>query len=229
MNNADKSLQRAMQAEEVIERCLASSNACDQRKGGDLAHLVASANLSLTAICRLHARGLVSLDRRICPQEQFRFALAIPHRYPLSLPVVKFVGDIPYSPHVVHRSFMPESAGIPPELQEYLRLGEGYCCYLRSSQWSIALSSNLAVIVWQISRLLTLDKLFGEMGSLNPSARDYAIRLQDEGQTPLGPPLPYPSERESMALCEPSSPACRHDADESGEAIVWVDHGNLRS
>jgi hypothetical protein len=233
---------RAVRAADVIERCLASPNACDQRKGADLDHLAAqarhgwdrrfaiegfaaAARLSLTALCRLHVHGLASLNGRVGPQECFRFALAIPHRYPLSLPVVKFVGDIPYSPHVVHRDFMPESAGLPPELQEYLRMGEGYCCYLRSSQWSIDLSSNLALVVWQVSRLLTLDKVFGEMGSLNPSARDYALRLRDEGKTPLGPSLPYPSERGPVARREPSGA----EVDASTEAIEWVDHGAVRS
>jgi len=242
----NRGFKQAVPVEEIIDRCLASSDVCDQRKGGDLRHLAmqvqdrwrgrfaikgfnASGDLSLTMLCRLQVAGLVSRDRCICPHEQFRFALSIPHRYPLSLPGVRFVGEMPFCPHVVHRSFMPQMTGIPPELQEYLRLGEGYCCYLRSSQWSVDLSCNLALVVWQVSRLLTFDKLFGEMGSLNPSARDYALRLRDQGKTPLGRSLPYPAERPSAAGRESAGGASVMDADESCDAIEWVDHGTIRT
>jgi hypothetical protein len=105
---------------------------------------------------------------------------------------------------VVSLSHAPEAAGLPPELQEFLRRGaEGACCYLKSSQWSANASLGLPFVFWQLSRLLVFENIHGERASLNPIARDWAIR--HESELPLGPPLPWPNPQQPAPAAADSS------------------------
>jgi hypothetical protein len=235
---------RLLSLQAVIESCLASANACDQRKGHDLSHLLAMQtglwsgrfvveglfglpSLALAVLCRLRVNGLVWEDGGPRPHEVFRLVLLISHNYPLLVPGARFVDEVPYCPHVVHGSFLPDTAGIPSELQTYIRMGQGNCCFLRTAQWSSDLSCNLALVVWQISRILTFDKVFGEAGSLNASARDFAIRLRETGTAPLGSPLPHPDRSHGLGL------DAARAWDENGQSgcdndIEWVQDENRR-
>ena len=108
------------------------------------------------------------------------------------MPHVKFA-PAPFNPHVIHQGFLPERRGLPAELYTYVdQQGDGHTCYLRGSQWSLD-GSTLALVVWQISRIVTLTAFHGESVSLNTAARDHALRLAEEGRLPLGPALPPPA------------------------------------
>ncbi len=202
-----------MTIETVIERCRGSKNVCDIRKAHDLEHvrelatglwkdrlivegLFGTPDLSLAIICRLRVMGLIWNAGRAVPRDSFRLLLLMPHNYPLSIPRVQFVTEIPFCPHVVHASFLPPVAGLPADLQTYLRMGQGQCCFVRAGQWSRDPDCDSATVLWQVSRILCLDVMFGEKGSLNASARETAIRMRDEGKTPLGLPLPLPGRSE---------------------------------
>jgi hypothetical protein len=205
----------------IIDALGASANACDQRKSVDLGELLALGDgvwrgrfaltgfqqgpeRSLVALCQLRTPGLVWSGNRAVEHDDFHFALCIPHRYPLAMPIVRFLPPIPYSPHVVLAAHLPEMTGLPASLQEYIRAGEGNCCFMLSSQWD-ARRSTLAMVVFQISRVVSFTKIHGEVSSLNHVARDTALRLQREGRLPLGMCLPYPQETEG-AGAEPAAP-----------------------
>jgi len=203
-------------SEDVIRQLLASDSVCDLRKGNDLARLHTlsqgpwagrfaflgfggNPDGSFTMLCRVHTTGLVWQGEAL-PHDVFTFAAVISRYYPLSLPRIKFADPVPYCPHVVHKEFLPPMAHVPTEFQEYVRKGgHGNCCYLRASQWSSdSATHNLAVVAWQVSRVLTLGKAFGEAQSLNPAARDHARRLAEDHRLPLGDSLPYPHDDEQQ-------------------------------
>jgi hypothetical protein len=173
--------------EDVIGRLLASTNACDNRKGIDLRELLtlsrgrwrnrleilqlgSTPERALVTVCRLQLAGLGWSDGQPTRQDSFVCAVSIPSCYPLSLPGAQFLGAIPWCGHVVHKDFLPEESRLPSHLQEYLRLGHGKCCYMRSSQW-MPDACTLAIVLWQVSRLVTLEKSYGEPASLNPTGR----------------------------------------------------------
>jgi hypothetical protein len=152
----------------------------------------------------------------------------VPHSYPLSVPAVRFTGAVPHCPHIVHASFLSNTAGMPSELQQFLRLGHGYCCYIRAAQWSSDISYCLALVIWQVSRILVLDKVFGEAVSLNASARDCALRLREEGKTPLGLPLPHPALRRSPDSHASPTHVEAKRLDSDNDDIDWIEDGNHR-
>jgi hypothetical protein len=103
---------------------------------------------------------------------------------------------------------------------EAVRAGrDGACCYLRPDQWSPLTTHDLAVVVWQVSRILSGTRLYGERGSLNHHACDHYQRLQEEGRLPLGPALPLPW---GNGACDGTRrvPGDGEDGDE--EAIEWI-------
>lgn len=222
----------------IIDQLLRSENVCDERKGSDLKQLVqlmegrwagrfnilrtaGTLERSLLIVCRLGVSGLIWAGNRPIPNDDFVCTAAIPNYYPLSQPDVRFIGKIPWCCHVVHKDFLPNTTELPADLHEYLRQGDGNCCYMRSSQWSP--SATLALVFWQVSRLLTFGKSQGEAGSLNPAARDHMLRLTRQGdQLPLGDPLPYPYD-DSMEDSQKISvePACVND-DEADEDVEWI-------
>lgn len=197
--------------EQIIDRLSASRNVCDNRKAADLRELIALAGGAwrgcfeilrfgsmpeggLAIVCRLKVAGLIWSNGQPVPHDTFVCALGIPNSYPLAAPTVQFLGTVPWCGHVVHRDFLPDASHLPSYLQEYRRLGHGRCCYVRSSQWRPD-TGTFAVVLWQVSRLVSLAKGQGEAGSLNPAARDHAQRLATEGGSlPLGRALPYPRE-----------------------------------
>jgi len=222
-----------VEPEQVINRLLNSKNPCDQRKGHDLGSVLGlskacwhrqfcilgfcpGADGSLGVICCLQVRGLVWGNEIPVMRDTFEFVLGVPQNYPLILPTVQFVRLIPYNPHIVHPSFMPNTVGLPAELQEYARQGAGYCCFLRHTQWSMDLSCNLALVIWQVSRILSLNKVFGEAGSLNKAARDYVIQLQKTGGLPLGPALPLPDGSVGQNVSDSEV------SDEQQDDIIWL-------
>ena len=172
---------------------------------------------ALSMLCRLRATGLI-WQGEPGPHDTFTFTVDIPRYYPLSPPGIRFVEPVPFCPHVVHEQFLPAMEHVPPEFQAYLRAGgHGNCCYLRSSQWSSdPATHDLAIVVWQLSRVVTLGKAVGEVQSLNPRARDHALRLAQADRLPLGKSLPYPSDHGEETQTTPC-------ADEFAEDdIAWT-------
>lgn len=223
----------------VVGELGASPNLCDQRKARDIQALIqlsrgawagrfallgalANADRMLILVTQLIARGLVWSGR---PQghEQWTLALGMRHNYPLSLPAASFVQVVPYNPHVAHSAFVPEERGLPPELQQYiraLRMGQdGGCCFVRTAQWSPAVSHDLALAVWQVSRLLTGAHFFGEQGALNRHATSHYLALAEQGLLPLGPPLPPPRTPEAGAITRLQAGIAAEGGDDD---IEWV-------
>jgi len=195
---------------QVVGQLLASKNGSDRRKGNDFSTLMnlglgqwqgrfellgfaSGPRRYLAGICAMQADGLVWSAGQPTPNSTWLFTIGVAPNYPKIMPVVGFQRPMCWCPHVVHRDFLPRADGLPPELQEYLREGEGHCCYMRSEDWAAdAATHNLAIVVWQVSRILTLSKWWGEVNSLNKAARDHALRLKEEGRLPLGRPLAMP-------------------------------------
>lgn len=227
-----------LEPDQIMRRLLQAENPCDQRKGRDLGILLRllaerwrqqvcilgaypGDDGSLGLVFCLQVKGLVWGNDIPVVRDTFEFVLGIPRNYPLILPSVQFVGLIPYNPHVVHPEFIPSTVGLPTELQVYARQGAGCCCFLRHTQWHTDLSHNLALVLWQVSRILTLNKVFGEARSLNQAARDYVIHLQREDRLPLGPPLPLPE------VSTGSHPDWEIESEEeSEEDMIWLTDGS---
>ncbi|MBA4387508.1 MAG: hypothetical protein C0404_05965 [Verrucomicrobia bacterium] len=221
-------------AEEIIRSLASSRNVCDKRKAHDITGLIQAGSgewkdrfyvagfantgaAELAVVCYLQAAGLVWDGSGPAPHSNWLIALEIPQRYPLLMPVAKFLKQVPWNSHVFSKHFMPDN-GLPPELQEMVRLvSHGWCCFLRHSQWSPDVRvMSLRTIVWQISRLLVQSKMAGEKNSLNAAARDHALRRAQAGEGPLGPPLPYPFDDAAQAAAA-MAPQAEGD---SGE-IEW--------
>ena len=226
MNDMDgmRAAEASPDVEELARRLLASANVCDRRKGRDLGGLLALSQglwkgrvrieglasgpaRSLVVISSLEGtRSLLWAGEPRC-HDRWRVALSILHDYPLSRPEAAFLKPLPFNPHVVHGAFAPSVAGLPPELQVYVRNASfGACCYLSSDQW-------------RISRLLA-GPVRAEDVSLNRTARDFLLRSGDT--LDLGPPLPCPpgpSHLEGVA-----APCARVDGDSApaGDAVAWV-------
>ncbi|MBN2564803.1 MAG: hypothetical protein JXB46_03750 [Candidatus Eisenbacteria bacterium] len=202
----------------VVARLKASPNVCDQRKGRDVEALMALAQgkwssrfslvrafpgpqRSLTLLCELVISGLVWRNQPE-PHSDWLIALGLPWNYPLAMPGAGFLRDVPYNPHVSHRAFALEPRGLSAELHRYveeLRSGrDGGICFVRASQWTADSTRDLALLIWQISRILSGNVLYGEAAALNHSARDHYLRLKQEGKLPLGPSLPFPHENGSL-------------------------------
>ena len=223
---------------EVVRILAASENVCDRRKGHDLAELFELSRgkwkdrfwifglgrgerRSLVVLCLL--RGVRSLiwENGVSVGDSFKFALTISYDYPLSLPGITFLGSpIPFNPHVIDERFLPvDSASLSPELRAYMYGGRGRACYLRASQWN-ASEDNLAVCVWQMSRILA-GTVYPEEVSLNPKARDFMLQRKDavREEPELGPPLPYPVEAQETGTRE----AFATEEEDGGDALEWVE------
>ena len=227
----------------VIDRLRESPNVCDQRKSRDLGKLRALAEgpwagrvvllgvdcgrqWSLDLVLQLDVAGLVWRGRPE-PHRKWTALVAVPHNYPMAMPAVRFVGGVvPYCSHVIHREFLPDEGGLPVELRRFVeavRAGrDGACCYLRNAQWSPLTTHDLAMVVWQVGRILTGTRLFGEQGSLNNHARDHYQRLQEEGHLPLGPGLPAPWASAAGGQSGPDGPDLTGELDDEDDAIEWV-------
>ena len=227
----------------VVERLCESPNVCDQRKSRDVGRLQALADgpwsdrvvlvgidcgrqWSLDLVVQLDVAGLAWRGRAE-PHRPWTMLVAVPHNYPMAMPAVRFVGGVvPYCPHVIHREFLPDEARLPVELRQFVeavRAGrDGACCYLRGAQWSPLTTHDLAMVVWQVGRILTGTRLFGEQGSLNNHARDHYQRLQDEGRLPLGPGLPAPWSASDGGRTGPDGSNPAGELDDVDDAIAWT-------
>ena len=217
-----------------------SPNVCDHRKSRDIRKLEELAQglwsgrlllggadcgrkWGLDLVMQLDVASLVWRGRAE-PHHRWTMILGVPHTYPMAQPEVQFVGGpTPYCSHVIHREFLPDEKGLPLELRQFVesvRAGrDGACCYLRPDQWSPLTTHDLALVIWQVSRILTGTRLFGERGSLNHHACDHYQRLQEEGRLPLGPALPVPW---AGAAGDPL-PSQPVDGEEGAEeAIEWI-------
>ncbi|GIW89856.1 MAG: hypothetical protein KatS3mg109_0288 [Pirellulaceae bacterium] len=203
---------RAIRA--VAERLLGSPNVCDQRKGRDLARLLALSDtawhdrLALQAAVPLPDRCTLGLVANLTvtslawrsgqPVEHssWKLLVAVEPYYPLAMPAVRFVDEVPYNPHVLHREHLPDEATLAPPLRLFIaavRQGyDGGCCYLESSHWQTTPEFDLAFVIWQVSRVLAGVGVRAEPGALNQHACDYFMHLADQKRLPLGPPLPPP-------------------------------------
>jgi hypothetical protein len=170
----------------------------------------------------LQAQGLRWSAGGPAAWDRWDLVLVVPPRYPLQMPGVVFIREVPFCPHVVHRD-CPPPGRLPPGLQDYLVRGHGHCCYMQSTDWSWDVAAcNLAVVLWQVSRIVTLEKVHGEANGLNHVARDHATRLAAEGRTPLGPALPLPeiaagAEKKAAAIKDADSDVVYWDEATSGE------------
>lgn len=206
-----------MDVADIVRQLQGSANAWDQRKGVDLTEILALSQnewrdrVALRAFARGPRRTLLAIvnlagtkslvwEGKPTQVDKFTFAMAIHNSYPQSMPFVKFMVPVPFNPHVVNLAFLPDdTAGIPAELQAYLRQGSGNMCFLRSEQWNPARDS-LAVVIWQVSRILS-GRIRAEAASLNQAARDFLLR--GEPGFELGPPLPFPCAGRSSAAVPP--------------------------
>lgn len=241
----------------LAARLMASPNVCDQRKGRDLARLqqlstgVWRGSFTLQAAAPLGEHRVIALAGRLgvqslawngqepYPHDRWTVLIGLEHHYPLAMPQVRFVGEpIPYNPHVMHRDHVPDEATIPAELRHFLvQLREGYdggCCYMASAQWETSPEFDLAMVLWQVSRILTGVRIHGEQAALNNHARDSYLRLADQGRLPLGPALPVPSAATVAPAEQQADPVEEdgimewqaHDGEES-EDIEWIE-GKIR-
>ena len=152
------------------------ANVIDRRKGRDLQNLlelqkgpwrdrcvvtdiVAAPRRQLLLTVQLNVNGLAYCDEPY-PHGDWKLAVVVGQHYPLEMPNIRFLEPTPYNPHVLDTRFLPDEASLPPELRPYvedLRAGTGGCCFLESAQWTAALSHDLAFVIWQASRILTLN------------------------------------------------------------------------
>ncbi len=225
----------------VVKELAASANLCDLRKARDIQALVelargawagrfallgalADPDRTLVLVTQLQAKGLVWSNK---PQshDQWTLAVGMRHNYPLSVPVASFVNVVPYNPHVAHGAFVPEERGLPADLQQYiraLRMGhDGGCCFVRTSQWSSAATHDLALAIWQVSRILTGAHFFGERGALNRHACTHYLTLAEQGLLPLGPALPPPRAPEAGAIVRMEASAAAEGGDDD-EDVEWI-------
>jgi hypothetical protein len=245
---------RLIPMDPVIRRLMESKNVCDQRKARDLRVLqelsrgawagrlaplgvvVRPESGSFVVIVRLAANGLVWRDGAPQPNSVWALALEVPTNYPMAMPGCAFAGEIAYNPHVTHRDFVPDPAGLPAALQQFVRMlrdggRDGVCCYARHSEWRPDLEHDLARIILQVSRILTGAHVWGEHGSLNNHARDYYLRLGTEGKLPLGPALPFetasaPQDSKEIVLDEPAEeekPAAEQAPEAKDDDMEWTD------
>ena len=138
--------------------------------------------------------GLVLCGDQPVLQHRWDLLVYLPAHYPYARPDVRFeAGTVPFNPHVLHRDSIIDEETLPREMVQFLeamrRGQEGWMCYAAS--WSPLATHDLALLVWQVGRILG-GRVLGEKYSLNNSARDYYLRLAGEGRLPLGPPLPLP-------------------------------------
>lgn len=211
---ADPVVGREIPIHQAAQRLIESENVCDQRKGRDL-HRLSQLSTSgpwsewfaadcvvplgrqrtLTLLGRLRTASLV-WARRPQPHDDWTLMIAMPPYYPLAMPQLRFVGQVPYNPHVLHRDHLPSEGDVPSELRRFVaQLREGYdggCCFLDTTQWKATPQFDLALVVWQTSLILTGARIHGERGALNNHARDHYLRLAEQGALPLGPALPAP-------------------------------------
>ena len=206
-----------------------SESSVDRRKGNDLGQVVEltdgvwSDRLSLLDVgpgprrtlvvsVRLDVTGLI-WQGDAQPHRGFDVALAIPNNYPLAAPLVVVNNPTPFSMNVLHGDFVPNPQGLPGELQQILRDGhDGFCCYSLASEWCADLDHNLALVLWQVSRILVGAKIHGEQYALNRQARDRYLQLRQDGLLPLGPALPTPVSLAAVAAGGPMD-----------EAIEWIE------
>jgi hypothetical protein len=233
MNTHDRS-ENGLGVGEVIRQLRESTNVCDQRKGHDLEEVVTltrtawadrltvcgflkGARRSLLAVCSLTGtKGLV-WEGAPAVADRFRFVAGMNPDYPLSLPFFKFLTPaIPWNPHCVHPAFVPgDTAGLPAEMQAYLREGQGNLCYIQWHQWN-AKNDSLAVAIWDMSRILS-GRFHAEAASLNHAARDYMLR--GECGVELGPPLPYPRFSAAAAAAAGEEEG---GGEAGGKAVAWL-------
>ena len=199
-----------------------------------LAGAVAQPDGTLHIIARLTVRGLIwngepqghepkypRESPKISSNTLWLLALAMRPNYPLTMPAARFLNIVPYNPHVAHRAFVPEEHGLPADLQQFihaLRMGQdGGCCFARATEWSPAITHDLALATWQVSRVLTGAHIFGESGALNRDACDHYLSLGEQGLLPLGPALSIPHTDEAGAVAELQARADAEDPD-----VEWV-------
>jgi len=227
----------------VIRPLLGSENPSDRRKGRDLLQLAALENgawsermallgarpgyrRTLDVLVAIRAAGLI-FGSSIEDRDTFQMVLGIPNNYPMAGPLVTFVNDpAPYHPNVLHRDFLPDTRGLPAELQQLVNDERGgACCYSMASEWTPDLDHSLATVVRHVSRLLVGAKLRGEEYALNTHARDYYLKLKQQGRLPLGPALPLPGvSGDPAALLGAADSAEDADADEAvDDAVEWIE------
>jgi len=198
--------------EEVTRRLARSKNACDMRKSRDLNRIIelstgpwagrvevlcalAGQGRSLSIVTELAADGL-AWDGKPEANGMWTVLLTMGNVYPLSQPTAQFAGRIPFNPHVAHAAFLPDDRGLPPELRPFIaamRTGsDGQCCFVRQNQWSADSDHDLAIVLWQVSRIVTGSAFYGERAALNRQAADHYVQLSKAGRLPFGPALPAP-------------------------------------
>jgi hypothetical protein len=139
--------------------------------------------------------GLVLRGDQPEPNDVWDLLVYLRPQYPFARPEVRFEsGTVPFNPHVLHRDSIIDEESLPREMVHFLEAmrggQEGLTCY--AADWPPLATHDLALLVWQVSRILG-GRVFGEKYSLNNAARDFYLRLAAEGRLPLGPPLPLPS------------------------------------
>jgi len=224
----------------LSNKLLASPRPCDQRQGRDIRRLL---DLSGTlwagrveplcaspvegrkyaVLMHLNTPGLVWQEQPVI-HDRWTLVLVLTSNYPMAIAQARFAQVIPYCPHVCQRRFAPTEAECPPELREFitaLRQGaEGYCCYARQEQWSPDAAHDLALVVWQISRLLCGAAFHGELGTLNRHALACYIDLARQNKLPIGTAETPPLAALPLPIDTGAAPAVMLDA--AGDDVEWL-------
>ena len=218
----------------VQQMLLQSPNAGDRRKGRDLAQLAEleagqwaglfrlrgarpGPQRTLCILADLHVCGLVWDGTAPRIHNDWQLLLGVLHSYPLAEPAAAFSGaPTPFNPHVLDKNFAPQASGLAPEMRRFLTAAhDGACCWTVASQWRPTLSYTLALVVRQVSRILTGSLLYCEKYSLNDLANDHYLVLAREGRLPLGPSLPVPR--------DPGTPAPQALDGDDEDPIAWYE------
>lgn len=181
-----------------------------------------SARGGLGLLMDLVADGAIWTPNGPSPHRDWQMLIIFPDHYPISQASVLFVDPVPFQTNTCHRDCLPDAARLDPEYHEFVRRGHGSCCYMSRSDWSTDFTThNLALVVWQLSRLITYSTFRGEgRATLNSKAFDHAMRLRDQGRLPLGPPLPFPIRSVTQLG---AAGVLAQEAGDEGEGFEFID------
>jgi len=250
MNRTTEGAQRGVTRLPVpvaADKLCESDNPIDQRKGRDLRRVLElsqgvwkglvtplevlpGAEGAIALLANIKCAGLYYNGYEPIAHDLWTCAAILGSRYPLSMPLLQFVGRIPYAAHVINADFPPprNERELPEELARYLRAiregqQNGATCFCTHESWDpCSLEFDIARALYQASRILSGRAFHAEAGALNRSARDWFLMLAEKPDgLPLGPCLPFPG-GESVGALKDLSPSADSNTKEAEGAIQWV-------
>lgn len=209
--------------EEICRRLESSGDLCQQAQGHDLRMLLTMTqgcwrdrvkilgiapgeNGALGVLFELNElEGLVYDGHTVASNDCWQGVILVPPSYPYHMPLVRFVGAIPYSPHVLHDKVEVDQRNLTPDMRSFYRAVQrqeaGATCFLSSASWTpLRGQHNLCLVLWLVSGIVCASRFRGESNSLNSRAFAHFHSLAQEGRLPLGPALSYPNEGEALPV-----------------------------